>query len=404
MPRSKSHDPNNRAPEVTPADQWGDATDVPDREVPVLSILPARRKMGSRPHETIHAEAGLRIEPKLSQVPSGDPTLRLEVQEVNREVIRLEQEVKSTFKLDRQPKLQERIEPAESGGDPKDAASQKRVIQQLPKSWIFGMIATVALLVIVGLLLLPLINSTNAPSIHSNPTVLGIVEEEEIEGSEAMDRLLEKQPEALQIFRSYAQAVHHDEVVPLVVDGRSLLDALKNKWSPLGVPKDWAPDADSSWGVMEAGGKAYGLLEGVLPDQSPFRAYFTHEGGRLLLDWKATTAFGTTSFRQLSKGTGDAGEIRGILSSDEFYSAVFPEADYQSYRLTMPDEEFTIWCYAQRGSLAYSALAPLFTSGELSGERQTDRKVTLSLVRGPEETLPNQWIIRELLHIDWGTH
>lgn len=219
-----------------------------------------------------------------------------------------------------------------------------------------------------------------------------------------MDRLLEKQPEALQIFRSYAQAVHHDEVVPLVVDGRSLLDALKNKWSPLGVPKDWAPDADSSWGVMEAGGKAYGLLEGVLPDQSPFRAYFTHEGGRLLLDWKATTAFGTTSFRQLSKGTGDAGEIRGILSSDEFYSAVFPEADYQSYRLTMPNEEFTIWCYAQRGSLAYSALAPLFTSGELSGERQTDRKVTLSLVRGPEETLPNQWIIRELLHIDWGTH
>jgi hypothetical protein len=403
MPRSKPKDPNNQSPEITPADHWGDLKDSPDREVPVLSILPARRKMGSRPNETNHAEAGLRIDPKLSQISSGDPTLRLEVQEVNREVIRLEQEAKSTFKLDRQPTLQERVEPAKSEFDQKDENNQQEVIQQLPKRWIFGMMATVALLVIVGLLLLPLINSTNAPSLRSSPTVLGIVEEEGIEVSEAIDRLLEKQSEALQIFRSYAQAAHYDEVIPLVVDGRSLRDALKNQWSPLGVPKDWAPSVDSSWDVLEAGNKAFGVLEGLLADQSPFMAYFSYEGDRLLLDWKATTAFGTTSFRQLSKGTGDASEIRGVLSSDEFYSAALPESDYQSYRFRIPDEEFTIWCYAPRGQSAYSALAPLFTSGELTGEKQTDKKVTLSLVRGSDETLPNQWIIGELLQIDWGT-
>ena len=407
MSHSEPQDPNNQSPEVSPADEWGDLEDLedlPDREVPAMNILPARRVVGSRPTETRHLEAGLRIESKLPQNFPADPSLRLEVQEVNREVIRLEQEVKSTFKLDRQPTLQEKVQSAKEGEVQNDEGNQNDTIQQLPKLWIFGMIATVALLVIAGLLLLPLINSTNAPRIRSNPAVLSIVEEEKIEVSEVMNRLLEKQPEALQVFRSYAQAAHQDDVIPLIVDGRSLRDTLQQHWSPLGVPKDWAPASESTWGVFDSGNKAYGLLEGKLPDQSQFTAYFSYEGDRLLLDWKATTAFGTTPFRQLNKGTGDASEIRGVLSSDEFYSAAFPEADYQSYRLTSPNEEFTIWCYAPRGQPAYSALSPLFTSGELSGEKQADRKVTLRLVRSPAETLPNQWIIGELLRIDWGTH
>lgn len=404
MPRSKPNDPKNQAPEVTPDDQWSDLEDFPVSDAPVPTILPARRSLENRPSETRYAEVGLRIAPALTRSPSPDSPKRLEVQEVNLEVIRLEQEVKTLFKVDRQITSQENIEATKAEGNPKGEDSESRAIQQMPKRWIFGMITAVALIVIAGLLLLPWINSTNAPSKRSNPTILSIVEEEEIVGTEAMDRLLEKQPEALQIFRTYVRAVHFDEVGPLVVDGRSIRDTLQTHWSPLEVPKDWSPDPDCAWGVMDLGNKAYGILEGLFPNQTPFKAYFSYQGDRMLLDWKATTAFGTASFSQLNKGLGDASEIRGILSSDEFYSTAWPEAEYQSYRLTMPDEEFTIWCYARRGGTAYSGLAPLFTSGELTGEKQIDRKVTLSLARGPAETLPNQWLIGELLQIDWGTH
>ena len=123
-----------------------------------------------------------------------------------------------------------------------------------------------------------------------------------------------------------------------------------------------------------------------------------------MLDWKATTVFGTASLSQLSEGAGDGSEIRGSLSKADFYNATWPEEDYQSYRLTTPNEEASVWCYSRRGETAKHSISSLFNSGEITGEAQTIRKATLSLARGPAEALPNQWLIEEMLHVDWGTH
>ncbi|MEY3897606.1 MAG: hypothetical protein RLZZ214_3127, partial [Verrucomicrobiota bacterium] len=41
--------------------------------------------------------------------------------------------------------------------------------------------------------------------------------------------------------------------------------------------------------------------------------------------------------------------------------------------------------------------------GEIIGESKSIQKATLRLTRGPDGSIPNQWLIRELLHIDWAT-
>ena len=185
--------------------------------------------------------------------------------------------------------------------------------------------------------------------------------------------------------------------------GGTLEETLRRHWHPLKLPSSWTPDADSSWNVQELAGRPYGVLEGFLPDHQKFAAYFTWQGGRLLLDWKATVGFGTASFEQLAEGKGDAAEIRGEISAAEYYSAAWPEADYRSYRLTSPDRETSIWCYVRRGEAAEGAIAPLFNQGEIIGESNSSRKITLRLVRGSPESLPNQWLIGEMLHLDWAT-
>jgi hypothetical protein len=144
-------------------------------------------------------------------------------------------------------------------------------------------------------------------------------------------------------------------------------------------------------------------LEGDLPDHRKFAAYFTWQGGRLLMDWKATVAFGTATFEQLAEGKGDASEIRGEIAASDYYSAFWPEAEYRSYRLTSPDQESSIWCYVRRGDAAEGVVAPLFNRGVIIGESQSSRKITLRLVRGSPESLPNQWLIGEMLHVDWAT-
>jgi hypothetical protein len=252
-------------------------------------------------------------------------------------------------------------------------------------------------------LLLPLINSTNAPKKNPVGWALTAQEEEEVEGMESLNRLLTQQPEALQIFRAYAQASLVDDVVPLVKDGKILEETLHRHWRPLKLSSSWTPDAESSWNIQELAGRPYGVLDGELPDNTKFSAYFTWQGGRLLLDWKATVAFGTAPFAQLVEGKGDATEIRGELSPAEYYSATWPEGEYRSYRLTSPEGDSSIWCYVRCGEAAEEVVAPLFNQGEILGESRSSRKITLRLVRGPAESLPNQWLVAEMLHTDWAT-
>ena len=397
-------DPNNHVPEVSPDDSWGDPELVPREPVSAATVLPARRTLCDPSPSATHAAGGLRIEAHPVRVESADTLRRIEVQEITGDVIRLDPEIEAPPKIERQFTFHEKpvSEKQQKKNAKKLGTNVKRIHPRGPR-WILAMGVTVTVTVVSSLMMLPAINAPNAPRADAGKMVLNVVEEPKIEGMESLNVLLEQQPEALQIFRSYAQASGIDEITPMVRSGKPLRETLRAHWKPLGLPKSWIPAADSTWDVMSLGGRPFGQLTGDFPDRSKFTAYFTNEDGGLLLDWKATVGFGTASFEQLGTGSGDASEIRGELSNAQYYNAAWPEVDYRSYSLTSPDQETTIWCYVRRGESTEDALGSLFNSGIIIGESKSVQKVTVHLARGPEQSLPNQWLVRELLQIDWVT-
>jgi hypothetical protein len=398
--RNRQSDLRSDVPEDSPDGVWEDPKAIPPGGgLPPVSLPPRRTAAETRPGRA-DPGIGLRIESTLSR---SDSSRRLEVTELGGAVVRLDQAEKAPAKVERQYTFHEKpvltLARKASAGEGRDWGE----VQRHPVRWILGMGGAVTVLIVAVFLLLPLINSTNAPTRDPNALVLTVEEEEEVIGMEALDQMLAQLPDAMQIFRAYAQAVLVDDVVPLIKNGKSMEETLRRHWKPLGIPSSWTPDANSAWSVLELAGRPYGLLEGDLPEHRRFTAYFTRQNGRLVMDWKATVAFGTATFSRLAEGKGDASEIRGEISAADYYNAVWPEDQYRSFRLTSPDGETSIWCYLRIGDAAEAGLAPLFQQGEILGESVGSLKTTLSLVRGAPESLPNQWLIGEMLRTDWAT-
>lgn len=399
-------DPNNHVPEVSPDDGWGDAEGIiPEATTGAAHVLPPRRSVVDRsPTAAVAAVenglTGLRIDSNLTRGQSADSSQRLKVQEISGTIMRLDPLASAPPKVPRQITFHERPVGASGGKKPADESLQWGLARRRPTHWILGAGAAVAIIVVLGMMVLPAINAPNAA--RAVPNAKPFVEEK-IEGIEAMNLMLVKQPEAQRIFRAYATASGVDDIIPLVRDGHPLMALLRANWRPLEISKAWDPAADTRWTVSEFTGRPCGLLQGSFPDHSEFSAYFINDGNPLRLDWKATTGFGTATFEQLEKNSGDPSEIRGEISSAEYYNDIFPEAAYQSYRLISPDGEIVIWCYARRDEAADQVTAPLFHQHDVRGAFQRSQKVTLRLAPAPPGALPNQWLIGELLHLDWLT-
>jgi hypothetical protein len=398
--RKRKSDPRPDLPEGFLDGVWEDPQESRQGGRPQPVSLPARRTSSESRIGRADPEIGLRIDSTLSR---SDASQRLEVTELGGAVVRLDQAENAPAKVERLYTFHEKPVLTPSG---KASAGEGRdwgIVQRHPVRWILGMGGVVVVLIVAVFLLLPLINSTNAPKKDPNAVVLTVEEEEEVEGMEALDQLLAQLPEAMQIFRAYAQASLADDVVPLIKNGRAMEETLRRHWDPLRMPSSWAPAADSVWSVQKLSGQAYGMLEVELPEHQKSIAYFTRQDGRLVMDWKATAAFGTAPFTRLAEGKGDASEIRGEISTADYYSAAWPEDRFRSFRLTSPDRETSLWCYVRIGDAAEAGLAPLFNQGEILGESVSSLKITLRLERGAPESLPNQWLIGEVLHTDWAT-
>jgi len=216
--------------------------------------------------------------------------------------------------------------------------------------------------------------------------------------------LVIRQQEAEQVFRAFASATAVEDILPLVRDWRGVESLVRTNRRPARVSKAWVPPSNTLWSVMDNDGCFFGLLEGFLPDYSAFGAYVVMADKQLFLDWKATTAYGTATFDDLERQQGDPAEIRARIIMSGFFTATFPEAEYQSYQLLSPDNSRTIWGYARRGTAADAALATIL---QLDGIPETTvvppQKVTVRLDHGPAGALPNQWLIGEILHKDWIT-
>lgn len=403
MIHSNSSTSNDRVPVLSPDDRWDDAEASAPETSATATVLPPRRTAAGRSSDESAASAesaqtGLRIEPNLARLEATDSPLRIEVQKIDGSVIRLDPEAPAAAKIARHVAFHEKPEPdpdAASPGEGRDWGLAHRH----PLRWLLGAAALVMVLVIVAMTLLPKINAKNA--LRPRQQRATFTAETDGSGNPAMALPLAKQSEAMQIFRAYAQAVHVDDLIPLVRDGRALKETLRDHWRPLGISKQWAPASDASWAASVAADHPCGILKGSFPDRSKFTAYFTNDGDHLLLDWKATVGFGTASFAQLEKNEGDPGEIRGEISPADFYSATWPEADYRSHRLVSPDGETVIWCYTRRGSATEETITAIFKKTPILKEAHHSRKITVRLERGPAGSLPNQWLVGGLLLVDW---
>lgn len=166
-------------------------------------------------------------------------------------------------------------------------------------------------------------------------------------------------------------------------------------------PKHWAPENGAQWEIHQNGQLPFALLKGTMPDYSDFSAYFVMSGQQLLIDWKATTGYGTATFDELARKQGNPAEIRGLISLSGHYSPVFPESEFRSYLLESPDGETVIWCYTRRGDPVDEQIQAIITGGAILRSSSNAHKVTLRLEQASEHALPNQWLIEELLHKDW---
>jgi hypothetical protein len=400
-------DPNNPPPELSPGDCWDD-TEILEGQ-PASTILPPRRTAvepapASAPAASSEGpDTGFRIESNLARRSDSEDFQRLEVQEISSDVVRLEQTIPAPLKAPRTTKFIERGSRVPATRNPRGEGHEWGYSQRQSVLWMVGIGGGVIALVILAMVLLPGINESNAVRELPAGRSLKVVEAEAVEGIDALNRMFAKQPEAEQIFHRYLRVGLVGDALPLLRDGQSHEEIIRREWKPTSVPENWPPAKDFTWQVVKSGAHYCGVLEGTLSDFTKFSAYFANQDDRLWMDWKATTGYSSASFENLAKGTGDAREIRGSLVPSNFYTAVWPEAEYLSYQMVSPTGETAIWCYASRQSPPAGALSGLFQTGEILRETEGPKKVTLYLEPGPAGRLPNQWLIAELLHTDWIT-
>ena len=224
---------------------------------------------------------------------------------------------------------------------------------------------------------------------------------EETADLEMLEMLTNSQQEAKEIYAKVSTAATASELSGFLFNRDAVLPLLEKNWKQPVSKEDWVPGDAAIWTVLDSGGKRYGVLEGSHPDFSDYSAYFRNSPEGLRIDWKATGGYGTATFDELKGGAGDGSEIRARISLSDFYTFALPEGKFRSFRLMSPDGSSNLWVYTHLNGEMDQRLMELFIPSEITGEAQSEVQVTLSLEPGPEDGLPNQWIVRDIISLTW---
>ncbi len=391
-------------PEVSPDDVWEDVAGFGFDGENTATSLPAKRVRAENPSPAAAAgrDTPLRIAPQSpAPVNNGGPSPGLEVQEINGRVLRLEPEESAASRMPRQVAFRERQSHPDgnhpASGETREWGRSKR--QSIV--WILGTGMAVACTVVGALTLLPMVNESNAARPRPGQIELVLDPDERPKDASSLTAILARQDEAERLFHAFASASSPNAVLPLVRDPAVVEPLIRAERRPPLTSGTRRLQRTSNWSAFETNGLTYGLLKGDLPDLSDFSAYFVLSDGRLRLDWKASTAYGTASFAELERKKGNPGEIRGWISASDFYTLAFPENEFQSYQLASPDRLNSVWCYSRRGEAASERLNQLLKGGDILKSKAESVKITLQLESGPDDALANQWLIGEVLHKDW---
>ena len=404
------HDPNNHVPDATADDAWDDGDWVP---APGAAILPPRKSArnpdpdGKSP--TKRNANIMVVEPAIaSPEPRDEPSehsieivyhepsvvaARLEIDEADRP-IRITPTPAKPF-TPREPRKRS----AAAHGESHDWGIAQHNRHTARWTWAAG--STVLLLVIGAVAAWPRHDRLQQAPISALYETLEVVNGELTDDAAQVRQLLGALPDALAVTTSYLTANNLEDILPLVRNPGDVATAIASTWQPLATPPGWAATNAEQWVVEHKNGRAVGKLVVRRPDHRPFHAFFIHQpDGAIVLDWEATTGHGTATFDELAAGTGDATIVRGLLTSADFHTTAFPEADWRAFRLRSPDRQETIWVYAKRGGSADLAIANNLPLGEILDSRN-DHAATVTLDPPPPGARPGQWILREMLHIGW---
>ena len=402
---SNLHDPNNHAPPVAAADVWDDGDGWPHQaREPRCVVLPQRRLRaapGPPGCGSCHAEPpGLRIDIQAVARQAVTGATAVPIQEYGGEVVRLEQVAAVTegpFHAEKiippQP-LAVWQDPRELQGEGKDWGKAR----PHPLRWLLIAGAGVG-----GVLVAALATQELALAPKSKPLgeSLELIEEAKIEQMQGFELEGPCEENARSLLTLYARATTPEAVLPLIADAPRLLQRITQAWHPWQAPADWQPAREATWQVSSEGDRGHGCLSGRKPDFTPYRAFFVREGEALRIDWEATEGLGEATFAMLATGRGTGGIIRSYVTPENFYSLVFPETGFRSYKLLAADREQILWGYVKLDDPAAAELLKVFNTTENDAGTPTEQAIILRLTPPPAGAQKNQWIIGEMLHIDW---
>lgn len=413
--RKKFHDPNNHVPEVTAGDDWDDGVvDAWDDDGSGKTLLPGKRAANEKPafrevkkdEEDKGIEIDVNILEKVSRDPKGGGSVqRLEVQEhvpklLAPEVAPLPKVVPK--QVIEKPVVDEEHPPEEDrrqrAADQDNWGKEKTV----PVRWMLvsgGVLALVVLLIAIFLPKMGWENEKRATSIFSQIEVESMTSAPSDKTDMDLGENVEE--DAKKLMGIFVNAKSPEEILPVVRDRARVEAAIRERWKPMNLPAGWTIPDTAEWAIRKAGKRDFGYLGGFYPDITAFHYYFVRENDRVVIDWEASTGYSQTRFEDLVKNQGDGGAVRGILAPADLYTVSLPEADYQCYRLGSPNQELSVWGYVKRDTPAAEQLAQLFVQGAIPREIFTEYPITVSLAKAPADSLPNQWLITEMLHIDW---
>ena len=397
------HDPNNHAPPVSAADVWDDAG-VPTHQArePGGVKLPSKRALAACGTATCKCgnpePLGLRIDVPWAGRKALATAEPVTVKQYGGEVVKLEQTLAEgpfqAAKVIPALELTAREEARESQGDSRDWGQTRHH----PLRWLVAAGVGVGGVLVAALatqeLFLTQKSKTRTPHYE-------FVEETKIEELKGFELEGPCEADARSLLAAYAKANTAEEVLPLIRDAARLSHRLKQDWQPWQAPANWQPARDAAWLVSSEGGKGHGRLSGRKPNFGPYRAYFVREGDALRLDWEATEGLSAVAFGVLERGIGAGGAIRTYVSPENFYSLRFPETEFRSYKLLAPDREHIVWGYVKLASPAAAALLKVFEPVVSGEDAPTEAQMTLRLSAPATGAQKNQWLIGELLHIDW---
>lgn len=250
-------------------------------------------------------------------------------------------------------------------------------------------------------------NEATDNGIPDNPSLYSKVELEgeqlPLDGSDlgGLGLLANSEQDAKAMFGDFACAKSADEAIHLVYEPERNRETIARNWKPLRMEPGWTPSEGNTWTMLDDNGLNYGVLEGLLANFTGYTAFFRNAPEGLRIDWKATTGYGSASFGDLKQGKGDATEIRAWLSLADLFTYSYPENDFRCFRVVAPDGILNIWGYVPIGGELDQSLLKKFIPGEVSDESEIRIQVTLRLFPGRIGSLPDQWVIAEIVRMSW---